>query len=231
MLPRAIGRVGVADVVTLANAAVALGVVVLVPVDVEMAVRLLLVCGVLDALDGVIARLRGPSPIGHHLDALADVAAFGIAPAAVGVQVVLMGTQPGSLLSVAGWAAGGAYVIAAVLRLALYATFDADRSHTEGAQTTLAATILAAGVLIGFTAPVVIVGALATLSVLMLVPVRYPDLHAHDAVIMGGVQIAAIVLTLPWLTPGLQTLGEGFTYGLLFLSLGYLSLSPWFYWG
>jgi archaetidylserine synthase (EC 2.7.8.-) len=231
MLPRAIGRVGAADVVTLANAGVALGVVVLVPVDVEMAVRLLLVCGVLDALDGVVARARGASAIGHHLDALADVAAFGIAPAAVGVQVVLMGTAPGAPVAVAGWAAGAAYVIAAVLRLALYATYDADRSHTEGAQTTLAATILAAGVLIGFTAPVVIVGTLVVLAVLMLAPVRYPDLHAHDAVIMGGVQVAAIVLTLPWLSSGLQTMGEGFTYGLLFLALGYLCLSPRLYWG
>jgi archaetidylserine synthase (EC 2.7.8.-) len=231
MLPRAIGRVSVADVVTLANAALALGVVALAPVDVEMAARLLLVCGVLDALDGVLARSLGSSPIGHHLDALADVASFGIAPAAVGVQVVALGTQPGTLLAGAGWVAGGLFVVAAVLRLALYATFDADRTHTEGAQTTLAATILAAGVLIGFTDPLVIVGGLGALAFLMLAPVEYPDLHAHDAVIMGGVQVAAIVLTLPWLTAELQTFGEGFTYGLLFLSLGYLCLGPRFYWG
>jgi CDP-diacylglycerol--serine O-phosphatidyltransferase len=231
MLPRAVGRVSAADVVTLFNAGLALGVVALAPVDVEMAARLLLVCGVLDALDGVLARSLGSSPIGHHLDALADVASFGIAPAAVGVQVVAAGTPPGTLLAGAGWIAGGLFVVAAVLRLALYATFDAERTRTEGAQTTLAATILAAGILIGFTAPLVLVGGLGTLAVLMLVPVEYPDLHAHDAVIMGGVQVAAIVLTLPWLTADLQTVGEGFTYGLLFLSLGYLCLGPRFYWG
>lgn len=231
MLPRAVGRVSAADVVTLFNAGLALSVVALAPVDVEMAARLLLVCGVLDALDGVLARSLGSSPIGHHLDALADVASFGIAPAAVGVQVVAAGTPPGTLLAGAGWIAGGLFVVAAVLRLALYATFDAERTRTEGAQTTLAATILAAGILIGFTAPLVLVGGLGTLAVLMLVPVEYPDLHAHDAVIMGGVQVAAIVLTLPWLTADLQTVGEGFTYGLLFLSLGYLCLGPRFYWG
>jgi CDP-diacylglycerol--serine O-phosphatidyltransferase len=231
MLPRAIGRVGVADVVTLANAVVALGVVVVASVDVEMAVRLLLVCGVLDALDGVLARSLGSSAIGHQLDALADVAAFGIAPAAVGVQVVRAGAPPGSILALAAWVAGAMFVGSAVLRLALYATFDADRTHTEGAQTTLAATIIAAGVLIGFTAPAVIVATLVILALLMLAPVEYPDLHAHDAVIMGGVQVAAIVLTLPWLAPGLRTMGEGFTYGLLFLSLGYLCLSPRLYWG
>jgi archaetidylserine synthase (EC 2.7.8.-) len=231
MFPRAIGRVGPADVVTLTNAVVALGVVVVASVDVEMAVRLLLVCGVLDALDGVLARSLGPSAIGHHLDALADVAAFGVAPAAVGVQVVRAGTPPETALAVAGWVAGAVFVGSAVLRLALYATFDADRTATEGAQTTLAATILAAGVLIGFTAPAVIVATLLVLSLLMLAPVEYPDLHAHDAVIMGGVQVAAIVLTLPWLDSGLQTAGEGFTYGLLFLALGYLALGPRFYWG
>ena len=48
----------------------------------EAAVASIIVAGVLDALDGRIARLiRGTSKFGAELDSLSDFLAFGIAPA------------------------------------------------------------------------------------------------------------------------------------------------------
>lgn len=67
-----------------------------------------------------------------------------------------------------------------------------------------------------------LVGLSAVMAALMLSDVTYPDLHAQDALVMGVVQGLAIVCS--------GTLGEGFSFGLLFLALGYLFLGPRFYW-
>jgi archaetidylserine synthase len=56
----------------------------------------------------------------------------------------------------------------------------------------------------------------------MVAPVPYPKLAARDALLMGVVQVGAIVR---------PTLLDRLLPRLLFLAaLAYLTLAPWFYW-
>jgi CDP-diacylglycerol--serine O-phosphatidyltransferase len=222
MKPRFVGRLGLADAVTVGNAGLGFLAAVAVTIDPALAARLILLAGIADALDGVIARKVGSTPAGTYLDSLADVASFGIAPALlVGVVARTAWTVDPVRVGVA-LAVGAGFVTMAVVRLGLYTAYDTESSETQGVQTTLAATVLAASVLAGFDDPLLLVPLAFVLSVLMVTTVTYPDLHAQDALVMGVVQFAAVV-TRGWY-------GRGFAYALLFLALGYLVLGPTVYW-
>ena len=230
MKPRFVGRLGLADAVTVSNAALGFVAAVATTVDVELAARILLLAAIADALDGVVARRRGGTAVGPYLDSLADVASFGVAPALLVAMTVSESWglgEPRGLLALVGTAL---FVATAVTRLGLYTAYDSDAAETEGVQTTLAATILGATVLAGFTSPIVLVPMVYLLAALMLAPITYPDLHAQDALVMGVVQAAAILLCGPTGRRLVGSLGEGFAYGLLFLALAYLILGPRFYW-
>jgi CDP-diacylglycerol--serine O-phosphatidyltransferase len=222
MKPRFVGRLGLADAVTVGNAGLGFLAAVAATVDVTLAARLILLAGIADALDGVVARKVGSTPAGPYLDSLADVASFGVAPALL-VALVVREAWGGTPLRVGvGLAATAGFVVMAVVRLGLYTAYDTDVSETQGVQTTLAATLIAATVLAGFAAPTTLVPLTFVLAALMVTTVTYPDLHAQDALVMGVVQFAAIV------APGWY--GRGFAYALLFLALGYLLLGPVLYW-
>ncbi|WP_336022344.1 protein sorting system archaetidylserine synthase [Halobellus salinisoli] len=230
MKPRFVGRVGLADAVTVSNAALGFVAAVVATVDIELAARILLLAAIADALDGVVARRRGGTDVGPYLDSLADVASFGVAPA---LLVAMAAAETWGLTGASGATAiaGGAlFVAAAVTRLGLYTAYDSDAAETEGVQTTLAATIIGASVLAGFTSPIVLVPLVYLLTALMLAPITYPDLHAQDALVMGVVQAAAILLGGRVGERLVGSIGEGFAFGLLFLSLAYLVLGPRFYW-
>ncbi|RAW45207.1 phosphatidylcholine/phosphatidylserine synthase [Halorubrum sp. 48-1-W] len=230
-----VGRLGLADAVTVANAAVGFLAVVAATVDVALAARLILLAAIADGLDGVVARHRGSTPAGQYLDSLADVASFGVAPAALVAMVVLEAdpTAGDTLLVASGVGAAALFVAMAVARLGLYTAYDSDSRETVGVPTTLAATVIAAAVLAGYTAPVPLVVATAVFAVLMGSTVTYPDLHAQDALVMGFVQTAVVLTPVAHaLTDALPVwIGEGFAFALLFLSGGYLLLGPRFYWG
>lgn len=92
----------------------------------ERALTAIVVAGVLDGLDGRIARLlRGQSRFGAELDSLSDVIAFGVAPALV---LFLW-----SLVNVPryGWIFALSFTVCAALRLARFnAAIDAsDQPH------------------------------------------------------------------------------------------------------
>jgi CDP-diacylglycerol--serine O-phosphatidyltransferase len=230
MKPRFVGRLGLADAVTISNAALGFVAAVAATVDVELAARILLLAAIADALDGVVARRRGGTTVGPYLDSLADVASFGVGPALLVAMAVAetwgLGT-PRGIVAIVGSAL---FVATAVTRLGLYTAYDSGSAETEGVQTTLAATILGATVLAGFTSPIVLVPLVYLLAALMLAPITYPDLHAQDAVVMGIVQAAAILLGGRMGRQVVGAIGEGFAYGLLFLALSYLFLGPRFYW-
>lgn len=230
MKPRFVGRLGLADAVTISNAALGFVAAVAATVDVELAARILLLAAIADALDGVVARRRGGTTVGPYLDSLADVASFGVGPALLVAMAVAetwgLGT-PHGIVAIVGSAL---FVATAVTRLGLYTAYDSGSAETEGVQTTLAATILGATVLAGFTSPIVLVPLVYLLAALMLAPITYPDLHAQDAVVMGIVQAAAIILGGRMGRQVVGAIGEGFAYGLLFLALSYLFLGPRFYW-
>ena len=223
MQPRFVGRLGLADAVTIANAALGFLATAFVLVDIEIAARLILLGAIADGLDGVVARRRGSTPAGEYLDSLADVASFGVAPAVlVAAVVVETWSLAPSLRLVVGFLLPACFVAMAVTRLGLYTAYDIGTKETEGVQTTLAATILAAAVLVGHTEAWLLVSLSGILAALMVTTVTYPDLHAQDALVMGVVQALAI------LVPGHY--GEGFAFALLFLALAYLVFAPRFYW-
>ena len=235
MQPRFVGRLGVADAVTAANAALGFLAVATAFADVGLAARLMLLAAVGDGLDGVLARRFGSSEAGPYLDSLADVACFGVAPAAL-VYAAVRREWPLETLSVdprtaAALLVPALFVTAAVVRLALYTALDADESETEGVPSTLAATIIGAAVLAGMTAPVPLLAVTGVFVYLMLAPVRYPDLLARDALLMGVVHAVAIAVPDATESPLLPTaVGRGFPRALLVLGLAYLFLSPALYW-
>jgi CDP-diacylglycerol--serine O-phosphatidyltransferase len=226
MKPRFVGRLGLADAVTVGNAGLGFLAAVAATVDANLAARVILLAAIADALDGVVARKVGSTPAGTYLDSLADVASFGVAPALLVACIAKARwslTDPTAVPAlVASVGLPALFVVMAVIRLGLYTAYDTDVDETQGVQTTLAATVLAATVLAGFGDALVLVPLTFVLAVLMVTTITYPDLHAQDALVMGVVQFAAIV-SRGWY-------GRGFAYALLFLALGYLVLGPAFYW-
>lgn len=83
----------------------------------ELAVAAIIIAGVLDGLDGRMARLlKGATKFGAELDSLSDFIAFGVAPALV---VYMWSTE---ILGGVGWIAGLAYSTCCALRLARFNT-------------------------------------------------------------------------------------------------------------
>ncbi len=117
----------------------------------EKAVAAIVVAGVLDGIDGRIARLmKGASRFGAELDSLSDVTAFGVAPALI-VYLWSLQYLPGI-----GWVIALAHAVTCALRLARFnAQIDSatEQPHKR------------AGYLTGIPAPV---AAAMTLSPLFL---------------------------------------------------------------
>ncbi len=97
--------------------------------DWQLALAAIVIAGVLDGLDGRIARmLKGESRFGAELDSLSDVIAFGVAP---GLVLFLW-----SLVEVPryGWVFALAYTVCAALRLARFnAAIDAAEQPHKSA--------------------------------------------------------------------------------------------------
>lgn len=226
MRPRFVGRIGPADVISVANAVVGLLAAVVATADPQLAARLVLLAAVGDGLDGVVARHAGGTPVGEYLDSLSDVAAFGVAPAVLVVGLVgrdwelsLTTLTPRLALVLA---AAALFLAAVVLRLGLYTAYDTDTHHTLGVPSTLAATLLGAAVLARVTTPLSLLAGTVLLAYLMVGTVTYPDLLAQDALVMGVVHVIAV------LAP--DAFGRAFPFALLTLALAYLLLAPRFYW-
>ena len=226
MRPRFVGRLGLADAVTTGNAVLGFGAIAAVAADAGLvgpAARLLLLAAIADGLDGLLARRRGSTPAGEYLDSLSDVVSFGVAPA---LLVFLSVTRHRAIDPGApAWSAlavglPALFVAMAIVRLGFYTAYDADDAHTEGVQTTLAATVLVAAILVG-AGPLVALAATGVLAYLMIARVEYPDLEVLDALLLGVVQAATIV------APGY--LDGVFPATLLVWALAYLLLAPRYY--
>jgi len=225
MQPRFVGRMGAADAVTVANAALGFAAAAAAAVDPGLAARLILLAAIADGLDGVLARAYGSTPMGEFLDSLADVASFSVAPALLVFAVARLQWGPFDALTPTVVAAVGLpalFVSMGVVRLGLYTAYDLGGDSTEGVQTTLASTVLAAAYLGGVTGAAVLLGATAAFVYLMVAPVEYPELYARDALVLGAVQVLAVAF------PGF--LDGVFPRALLVAALAYMALAPWFYW-
>lgn len=220
-------RLGLADAMTLVNAVVGVAAMVAAfTASPGVVARLILLAAVADGLDGVIARRRGGTDVGPYLDSMADIVSFGTAPAILVFAVTHAAWAPfvdepvryGLAVAVPAL-----FVVLSLVRTGLYTVYVGADETRPGIQNTLAASILAAGYLAGFTAAPLVLGAAAVLSVLMVAPLPYPKLVARDAMLMGVVQVGAIVRPAAYqrVLPRL----------LLLAALAYLLLGPRYYWG
>ena len=93
----------------------------------EMAVIAIIVAGIIDGLDGRIARLiGGASKVGKELDSLTDVISFGVAPAFIMYFFIMKD------LGRIGWLISLIYVVCVALRLARFnITSNADPSWKD----------------------------------------------------------------------------------------------------
>jgi CDP-diacylglycerol--serine O-phosphatidyltransferase len=98
--------------------------------DWERAVASIVIAGVLDGLDGRIARLlRGESRFGAELDSLSDVIAFGVAPALI-LYLWALHAMPQQT----GWVFSLCLALACALRLARFnANIDVDEQPHKSA--------------------------------------------------------------------------------------------------
>jgi len=218
-------RLGVADVMTLLNAVVGMAAMAAAVLgDPALAARLILLAAVADGLDGIIARQRGGTPVGPYLDSMADIVSFGTATGlfvfaavqrewALGDDLVLLATAV---------AVASVFVVFSLVRTALYTVYVDAEEDRPGIQNTLAASILAAAYLAGLTPLPVLLVATVVLSVLMVAPVAYPKLAARDALVMGIVQMGAILVPTAF--------GRLFPRVLLVAALAYMLLAPRYYW-
>jgi CDP-diacylglycerol---serine O-phosphatidyltransferase len=128
------------------------------------------VAAVLDSIDGFVARRRsGSGPFGCQLDSLADLVAFGAAPALMLDHGVLQGVP------VIGAGACTAFVLAGAWRLARF-PLVADRDRFIGLPIPPAGLIAAAAALAG---PAVLgVAVTLALALLMVSVIPFPTLGA-----------------------------------------------------
>ena len=224
-------RLGWADAMTLLNAAIGvLALAAAVLGEVLLVAQLILLAAVADGLDGVIARRFGSTEVGPYLDSMADIVSFGTTPAIfvfVAAReefrdgVWTLSEEP-ELAAVAGIVAAG-FVVFSLVRTALYTVYVGEDETRPGIQNTLASSILAVAYLAGLTNVPALLVATVVLSVLMVAPVPYPKLRDRDAIVLGALQMAAILLP--------ATLERVFPRALLLFALAYLTLAPRYYWG
>lgn len=91
--------------------------------DLELAAWIIVWCGLLDTLDGVVARaLKATSSFGAEFDSMADLVSFGVAPGvlALNAGIQIGGVEPGSNAFVLLAVACGVFTLAGAMRLARF---------------------------------------------------------------------------------------------------------------
>ncbi|MBW2027764.1 MAG: CDP-diacylglycerol--serine O-phosphatidyltransferase [Deltaproteobacteria bacterium] len=150
----------------------------------EAAAVAVVLSGILDGIDGRIARFTKTSSLfGKEYDSLADLVAFGVAPAVIVFQWAL---KPFGRL---GWLAAFMYVICGALRLA---RFNVQKNTVEAnffkglpipaAACSIASLILFSGIFdnLWVSRPVIILIMIYALSFLMVSTVNYPSFKEFD---------------------------------------------------
>jgi CDP-diacylglycerol--serine O-phosphatidyltransferase len=108
--------------------------------NIRRAAVFIVIAGVLDLLDGRIARMTGTtSEFGSEFDSLADIVSFGVSPAMLAYAWVL---EPFGRL---GWLVAFLFVICAAMRLARFniQTHSGERRHFVGLSSPVAAASMA----------------------------------------------------------------------------------------
>ena len=182
----------------------------------EKAVVAIVVAGILDTLDGRIARLlNGSSKFGAELDSLSDFVSFGVAPALLLYQWSLRDLRG------LGWVLALVFAVCCALRLARFNTRidNADLPAWTGKFFTGVPAPAGAGLAIapmiatfqfgpGYVDQAPVVGAvMLAVSLLMVsqIPtfsfkrIRVPHHHVVPALLVVGL-LAACLVSIPWIT-------------------------------
>ena len=89
--------------------------------DLVAAATLIIAGAALDSVDGIVARWRGGSPLGEHLELMSDAVTFGVAPA---VLFAVDASAYGAPWSGLALGVAAVYMVAALLRLARYSVLS-----------------------------------------------------------------------------------------------------------
>ncbi len=183
--------------------------------DIGRAGIFIIFAGVLDLLDGRIARMTGTtSEFGSEFDSLADIVSFGIAPAMLAYAWVL---EPFGRV---GWLVAFLFVICAAMRLARYniQAHTGERRHFVGLSSPVAAGSLAAVAFAFPTKPAVdssmalpLLLLVATLALLMVSRFRYRsfkdlgllDRRSYIYVLPVAVTMVGVLIWPRWVLLGL----------------------------
>jgi len=173
---------------------------------------------VLDGLDGRVARLTNTqSKFGEEYDSLADMVAFGVAPALVAFTWIL------SSLGKFGWIAAFIYVAGAALRLARFNTQigSVDKRYFVGLPSPSAAAVVAGTVwtfhVVESSALLAVLAALvvAAAGILMVSNIRYhsfKDLDLRGRVPFVAILIVVLIFAVVALAPAHVLLAAFFAY-------------------
>lgn len=178
--------------------------------DLELAGWMIVWCGLLDVLDGVAARLlKATSTFGAEFDSMADLVAFGVAPAMLVLQA---GLQIGGvrLDSGAFWVllvSVGVYTLAGAMRLARFnlTTQQPRTGWFAGIPITAAGGGLVSTAIILLTRYEDIAAALPlhaylpvmmfVLALLMISTLRFPKIARRKSNLINGFQILNVIAT------------------------------------
>jgi CDP-diacylglycerol--serine O-phosphatidyltransferase len=177
----------------------------------EIAAWMIVWCGLLDTMDGLAARiLKATSSFGAEFDSMADLVAFGVAPA---ILVLNAGMQLGGIEYDTGqfWVlavAAGVFALAGALRLARFnlPTSTPQRGWFVGVPITAAGGGLcsslvlvllhheqiASGMPLNLYLPVL----LFVLAILMVSRIRFPKAVRRDSKLINTFQVINIVLII-----------------------------------
>jgi len=196
-----------ANLATLSNAILGVAAVLYVLAGNKLWAMLLIVCAIgFDGLDGIFSRRSAspPSRFGRIADSVADAVSFGVAPA------FLIAVHTGDVATWQPWepvavALAVAYLVAAVARLT-YFTFRAfELPYFLGIPTPQSALALVVALLFHDTPafqsvqPIGLFVGVAVLSVMMVVPVRYPKIRRGNPLRlpMAATAVAAAIALVP----------------------------------
>ncbi len=179
----------------------------------QTAVQLILIAGVLDGLDGRLARsLNCPTPFGAELDSLADFANFGVAP------VLILNAWAFPDYDSIGWMAVLSYAVCCVLRLARFnvnsrlVPADKEKQFFVGVPAPAGAFLVMLPMFVSFLFPempslhpLVVAGYIFAVGLLMIsrIPtfsfksVYVSRKHTH-LLLLGAVLTAVGLMTYPW---------------------------------
>lgn len=181
----------------------------------EAAAALILVAGVLDGLDGRVARLtQTTSDFGEHLDSLADTVSFAVAPSMLAFHLGV------GELGRAGWAICFLFAACGIIRLARFtALAPSDPRYFIGLPIPAAAATIVAPVLFfgdAIFTPLMAeiqAGAMFVIALLMISPVRYRTFkdivfgrRAYRVLALWAAVLAGVIAAHEWVVSALIAL-------------------------